>query len=43
LQLAQSFNLQIPVAQKALLQLQAHQQNGFAENDLATIIQHIEQ
>lgn len=43
LQLAQSFNLEIPVAQKALLQLQAHQQNGFAENDLATIIQHIEQ
>lgn len=38
LQLAQSFNLKIPVAQKALLQLQAHQENGFAEKDLATII-----
>lgn len=43
LQLAQSFNLKIPVAQKALLQLQAHQENGFAENDLATIIKVIEQ
>lgn len=43
LKLAQSFNLTIPVAQKALLQLQAHQENGFAEKDLATIIQYIEQ
>ena len=43
LKLAQSFNLKIPVAQKALLQLQAHQENGFADNDLATIIQYIEQ
>ena len=43
LKLAQSFNLKIPVAQKALLQLQAHQENGFAEKDLATIIQYIEQ
>lgn len=43
LQLAQSFNLKIPVAQKALLQLQAHQENGFAEKDLATIIKIIEQ
>lgn len=42
LQLAQSFNLKIPVAQKALAQLQAHQQNGFAEKDLATIIKLIE-
>ena len=42
-QLAEGFNLNIPVAQKALQQLQAHQENGFAENDLATIIQHIEQ
>jgi len=41
--LAQSFNLKIPVAQKALLQLQAHQENGFAEKDLATIIKIIEQ
>ena len=43
LKLAHSFNLNIPVAQKALLQLQAHQENGFADNDLATIIQYIEQ
>ena len=43
LKLAHSFNLNIPVAQKALLQLQAHQENGFSENDLATIIQYIEQ
>ena len=43
LKLAQSFDLKIPVAQKALLQLQAHQENGFSENDLATIIQYIEQ
>ncbi|ENX42488.1 NAD(P)-dependent oxidoreductase [Acinetobacter sp. NIPH 2100] len=43
LQLAQSFNLKIPVAQKALLQLQAHQENGFADKDLATIIKIIEQ
>lgn len=42
LQLAQNFNLNIPVAQKALAQLQAHQQNGFSEQDLATIIQAIE-
>ncbi|ENU25735.1 NAD(P)-dependent oxidoreductase [Acinetobacter modestus] len=43
LKLAHSFNLNIPVAQKALLQLQAHQENGFADNDLATIIQYLEQ
>ena len=43
LKLAHSFNLNIPVAQKALLELQAHQENGFADNDLATIIQYIEQ
>ena len=42
LQLAQSFNLKIPVAQKALAQLQAHQQKGFAEQDLATMIKQIE-
>ena len=41
--LANNVNLDIPVAQKALLQLQAHQENGFAEKDLATIIQYIEQ
>ena len=43
LKLAQKLNLNIPVAQKALLQLQGHQENGFAEKDLATIIQYIEQ
>lgn len=43
LKLAQKLHLQIPVAQKALRQLQAHQQNGYAEQDLATIIQYIEQ
>ena len=43
LKLAQKLNLKIPVAQKALLQLQGHQENGFADNDLATIIQYIKQ
>lgn len=43
LTLAEGFDLKIPVAQKALSQLQAHQQNGFSEQDLATIIQYIEQ
>ncbi|MFW1763226.1 NAD(P)-dependent oxidoreductase [Acinetobacter calcoaceticus] len=41
--LANNVNLDIPVAQKALLQLQTHQKNGFAEKDLATMIQLIEQ
>jgi len=41
--LANNVNLNIPVAQKALLQLQTHQKNGFAEKDLATMIQLIEQ
>lgn len=41
--LANNVNLDIPVAQKALLQLQTHQKNGFAEKDLATIIQLVEQ
>ncbi|MHC3122904.1 NAD(P)-dependent oxidoreductase [Acinetobacter sp. GN11] len=41
--LAHNVNLDIPVAQKALLQLQTHQKNGFAEKDLATMIQLIEQ
>ena len=41
-QLAASHNLSIPVASLALQQLQAHQANGFAEKDLATVIQHIE-
>lgn len=43
LTLAEAFDLKIPVAQKALSQLQAHQQNGFSEQDLATIIHYIEQ
>ena len=42
LQLAAQFQLQIPVAEKALSQLQAHQAKGFAEADLATIIHQIE-
>lgn len=41
-QLAASLQLNIPVAQKALSQLQAHQNNGFAEADLSTVIQHLE-
>ncbi len=41
--LANNVNLDIPVAQKALLQLQTHQKNGFSEKDLATMIQLIEQ
>ena len=41
--LANNVNLDIPVAQKALLQLQTHQRNGFAEKDLATMIQVVEQ
>lgn len=42
-QLAHQFDLNIPVAERALLQLESHQQAGFAESDLATIIQYIEQ
>lgn len=41
-QLAKIFNLNIPVANQALTQLQAHQQKGFAEQDLATMIKQIE-
>lgn len=40
--LAQKFNLDIPVAKKALSQLESHQNKGYAEADLATIIQHVE-
>lgn len=36
--LAQAFQLQIPVAEQALLQLQDHQNTGYAEADLATLI-----
>lgn len=41
-QLAEQFNLDIPVAKRALTQLQDHQQHGFAESDLATVIQQVE-
>lgn len=41
-QLAEKFQLDIPVAKKALSELQAHQNKGYAESDLATVIQHIE-
>lgn len=41
-QLAKEYDLNIPVAELALTQLNAHQQQGFAEADLATVIQHIE-
>ncbi|WP_180050890.1 NAD(P)-dependent oxidoreductase [Acinetobacter sp. YH12105] len=40
-QLAQSFDLDIPVATQALSQLQIHQAQGFAEADLATVIQQL--
>ena len=41
-QLAQQYQLEIPVAQLALTQLEAHQNQGYADSDLATVIQHIE-
>ncbi|OTG64749.1 NAD(P)-dependent oxidoreductase [Acinetobacter silvestris] len=40
--LAQQFKLNIPVAQQALSQLQAHQNHGFSAADLATIIKQVE-
>ena len=40
--LAEQFNLDIPVAKRALSQLQDHQTQGFSEADLATVIQHVE-
>lgn len=42
LQLAKRFHLDIPVAAQALDQLQAHQQKGFAAQDLATMIKQVE-
>ena len=39
--LAEQFNLDIPVAIRALSQLQDHQMQGFSEADLATVIQHV--
>lgn len=41
-QLAKQYDLNIPVAKQALAQLDAHQKHGFAETDLATMIQHLE-
>lgn len=40
--LAQRCNLHIPVAIQALSQLQAHQENGYAQQDLATMIKHVD-
>lgn len=40
--LAQCCNLHIPVAIQALSQLQAHQENGYAQQDLATMIKHVD-
>lgn len=42
LHLAHSYQLDIPVAEKALSQLKAHQNQGFAEEDLASLILHVE-
>lgn len=41
-ELAEHFKLNIPVAKQALLQLKAHQNKGYAEADLATVIQMVE-
>lgn len=41
-QLAQQYQLNLPVASQALSQLKHHQQAGYAEQDLATVIQHVE-
>ncbi|NNG82865.1 NAD(P)-dependent oxidoreductase [Acinetobacter sp. ANC 5378] len=41
-QLAEQFNLNIPVAKQALSQLKTHQNKGYAEADLATVIQQVE-
>jgi 3-hydroxyisobutyrate dehydrogenase and related beta-hydroxyacid dehydrogenases len=41
-QLAATLSLDIPVASQALSQLKAHQQDGFAEADLATVIKHVD-
>lgn len=41
IQLASKLNLNIPVAEKALSQLSAHQNNGFADQDLSTVIQQV--
>ena len=41
-QLAQGFGLNLPVATRALSQLQTHQSQGYAEADLATVIHVVE-
>lgn len=41
--LAQQYQLDIPVAERALQQLKNHQQHGYAEQDLSTIIEQIKQ
>ncbi|MEB3754951.1 NAD(P)-dependent oxidoreductase [Acinetobacter sp. MD2(2019)] len=41
IQLAQHLQLQLPVAEGALKQLSDHQQQGYATQDLSTLIQHI--
>ena len=43
MQLAAQHQLDIPVAARALQQLQAHQQQGYAEADLASVILQVEQ
>ncbi|MFT4021163.1 MAG: NAD(P)-dependent oxidoreductase [Acinetobacter sp.] len=40
--LAEKFHLHIPVASSALQQLQQHQKQGYADQDLSTLIQQIE-
>lgn len=40
--LAEQFNLNIPVAKQALSQLKTHQNKGYAEADLTTVIQLVE-
>ena len=41
-QLAEAYALNIPVASQALSHLKAHQEAGFSETDLATVIQHVQ-
>ncbi|WP_111893185.1 NAD(P)-dependent oxidoreductase [Acinetobacter sp. MB5] len=41
--LAQQYHLDIPVAERALQQLKNHQQQGYAEQDLSTIIEQVKQ
>ncbi len=41
--LAQQYQLDIPVAERALQQLKNHQQHGYAEQDLSTVIEQVKQ